>query len=343
MKQEFDSSMEMTRYWIDIYKKIKNGTATDEERAQMDKFTYNYIDYINETGSFYITGRFVSPTGYRLGVICDKNKERHNKGLLKESTVTKLESLGFFWGKKDAWLSTIDNMTPVRYEMVRLLGIEDKVLESENVIYTYVIDNVTYASLRDIEHKGKLNHFWSNFWEHYVDYVERAHTSFIPGDYVSQDGYELGEISQHLRESYENKTMQWPVYKWLNSVGFGWNEYSSNMEILKYNADTHKKRLNLGRERVIKRYVDRVNVDNFCLHYMHYVAGTNCYDTPVEYVSQDGYKLGENAMAYQKLYAMGALPSTAIKCLNVLGFPLPQVQQMEESQTEAVENSINAR
>lgn len=324
MKEEFDSTLEMTRYWIDLYKKIKSGTATPEEQAKVDKFTYNYIDYIATTGSFYISGRFISPTGYRLGVTCDKNKERYSKGLLRDSTVTKLESLGFFWGKKDAWLSTMDNITPIRQEIIRLLGIEELVQESENVLYTYVINNVSYCSIRDIEHKGKLNDFWKEFWEHYVDYVDSKHKSFIPSDYVCSDGYELGNIAESLRQDYENKTMNKNVYNWLNSVGFGWNEYSSAMEILKHNIDAHKKRLNLGRERVIKRYTDKVNVDSFCLHYLHYVASTNSYDTPVDYVCQDGYKLGENAVAYQKLYEIGALPSTAIKCLNVLSFPLPE-------------------
>ena len=324
MKLEFDTTLDMTRFWIDLYKKIRDGVATEEEKSQVDKFTYNYIDYIYTTGSFYISGRFISPTGYRLGVVCDKNKERYSKGLLRESTVKKLESLGFFWGKKDAWLSTMDNITPVREEIIRLLGIESLVQDSDDVLYTYVIDNVNYFSLRDIEHKGKLNEFWGEFWEHYVDYVEQKHKSFIPDDYISPDGYELGNIAETLRQEYENKTMSKAVFNWLNSIGFGWNEYASTMEILKHNMDTHKKRLNLGREKVIKRYSDRVNVDNFCLHYLHYVASTNNYDTPVDYVCQDGYKLGENAVAYQKLYAMGVLPSTAIKCLNVLSFPLPE-------------------
>jgi len=318
------SIMEMTRYWIDLYKKIKADTATEEEKAKMDKATYWYIDYVNETGSFYIPTQYVSPTGYKLGVFCDNNKKRRMRETMRESTIDKWTSLGFFWGRKDAWLSTAYNINPIRREILRLLDKEYVLDEETPIIYTYVIDDVNYTTLRDIEHKGKLNEFWSGFWEHYVDYVESQHSSFIPEDYVSPDGYTLGEIAEGLRVEYENKTMSKNVYNWLNSVGFGWNAYSSNMEILAHNIGYQKKRLNLYREKVTNRYIDPVNVDNFCLHYMHYVASTDCYDTPVEYICQDGYKLGENAMAYRKLYAVGSLPSTAIKCLNVLGFPLPK-------------------
>lgn len=116
MIKEEDLTVEMVKYWIHLYKKIKSGEATELENVKLDDFTHHYLEYVENTGVFYVSHNVTSADGYLLGSNATSAKRRKQEGKMSDQTALKYDMLGFFGEKrKNGKPATILHLLGRRY------------------------------------------------------------------------------------------------------------------------------------------------------------------------------------------------------------------------------------
>ncbi len=122
-------------------------------------------------------------------------------------------------------------------------------------------------------------------WQHYVAITGNA---AVPKVYVSESGYKLGQQVSHARQYYKKGKISEENIELLNSVGFVW-KVGFNYEILACECQ-------------------------------NYIATTGNAAVPRDYVSESGYKLGQQVSVARQNYRKGMISKENIELLNSVGF-----------------------
>jgi len=252
MIKEEDLTVEMVKYWIHLYKKIKSGEATELERRKLDDFTYHYLEYVENTGVFYVSHNAISADGYLLGSNATSAKRRKQEGKMSDQTALKYDMLGFFWGKKKEW-KVCDNITPIRADILKQLRTTtevneandqaDQIIQSVRARHTQSVDDLTTTQkVVNLYKKIKLGiateaeqRVMDRFTYYYLDHIRTTGSFYVPSSYTTPDGYQLGSVYALYSKKGERGKLTDAFRQKLDNIGYYWHTKKRYSDIYELN------------------------------------------------------------------------------------------------------------
>jgi len=246
---------------------------------------------------------FVDSSGFALGTWVNRQRLKEKQGMLPKDKHARLSTLGFVW---DPLEKSWDIAIVFLREFVSMMGhcqVPQRYLTPCGFGLGSWVSNLRHRSkksltperVEELKSLGfqwhPLEDKWSQKFFAFKRYVEVTGSAVFPPNFKTDDGQLLGKWAQIQREGYRKGRLSVERIHSLESVGFTWNSNDEKWE-------RGFKALRLFR-----------NDHGHCL-------------VPKEYVSADGYRLGQWVRVQRREWRTGRLSSDRAKKLDSVGLRL---------------------
>ena len=222
--------------------------------------------YHDTYGNLMVPGKYVDPDGYPLGQWIIKTRQQKLNGRLKEERIAQLDEIGMVWSVFDAKWEKAYALAAAYYEENGNLNIPRSYVTAAGERLGQWVASQQWAypkgKLTDeqVERLTRIGMYWGNRndrqWNEGYQEAKRyfdAHGDLnVPADYVSPNGYNLGNWVKRQRYTRQNPEKSCAVLTEeriakLDEIGMRWEK-----------ADSRPRRLELAQES--KRKSENLNV-----------------------------------------------------------------------------------
>ena len=221
--------------------------------------------YHDTYGNLMVPGKYVDPDGYPLGQWIIKTRQQKLNGRLKEERIAQLDELGMVWNIFDAKWEKAYALAAAYYEENGNLNIPRSYVTAAGERLGQWVASQQWAypkgKLTDeqVERLNRIGMYWGNRndrqWNEGYQEAKRyfdAHGDLnVPAEYVSPDGYNLGNWVKRQRYARQNPEKSCAVLTEeriakLDTIGMRWEK-----------SDSRPRRLELAQES--KRKSEKLN------------------------------------------------------------------------------------
>ena len=222
--------------------------------------------YHDTYGNLMVPGKYTDPDGYPLGQWIIKTRQQKLNGRLKEERIAQLDEIGMVWNIFDAKWEKAYALAAAYYEENGNLNIPRSYVTAAGERLGQWVASQQWAypkgKLTDeqVERLNRIGMYWGNRndrqWNEGYQEAKRyfdAHGDLnVPADYVSPNGYNLGNWVKRQRYTRHNPEKSCAVLTEeriakLDTIGMRWEK-----------ADSKPRRLDLALES--KRKSEKLNV-----------------------------------------------------------------------------------
>jgi superfamily II DNA or RNA helicase len=269
------------------------------EKGFQETLNYKKLKGDPNTPTDYITFE-----GYKLGNWQNKQRSNKRKNKLDRDKTKRLEDIGFKWEIKaetfeKGFQETLKYKKQFGYANASHLYITHEGyklgLWQFNIINRK--ENLNSADMKRLEDIGfkwkiKAETFEKGFLET-LKYKKQFGYANTPIDYITPEGYNLSSWQTYIKSKFKKGILASEKVKMLGEIGFKWNPQK-----IEYDKLFEK-----GLQETL-RYKKKYGDSN----------------SPTDYITVEGYKLGTWQVSKRSLYQSGTLTPDKIKRLEAIGF-----------------------
>lgn len=306
--------------WYHIQRKnYKKGLLSDERKQRLETIGINWTsvkirnwmnyytlvkDYFVKYGNIDIKSDYVTPNGEKLGAWIQIQRERYARGHISEDQIRMLNKLNMSWNRyESSWNKGYDHALAYhnKYGNINCLKsyIDDDGFELGSWI---VAQRHRYKSGKLPDNRVKLleelniawdvnNSKWDENFKEAKQYYE-CHGDLLPSNcYQCDNGLNLKSWLSNLRTRYKNGKLSQEQILSMESIGMIWdlNEFNWNRNF-----------------ECVKKHLDEIGD----------------LSIPINYVTEEGFKLGNWIYENKDAYKKGKLSENRIKKLESIGIML---------------------
>ena len=208
-------------------------------------------EFKEQYGHVNVEERYAAPTGEKLGHWVFNTRARYRIGKMEEERVKRLDSLGFVWYPYMANWYDCYAYAKAYYEEKGNLNVPKRYICDDGYklglwIYTQrrvrdgaVKGNINEEQIKMLDDIGMVwkvikNDRFDEYVEAFIRFKQKYGTCKIPGNYVDEEGLQLGEWSYREKRAYRaGKLPQYKIDR-LNELGFIWNNMHHNNQWYKH-------------------------------------------------------------------------------------------------------------
>ena len=212
------------------------GISWNQNSDQWDKFYRSAQEYYQEHGDIRPGPSYISPDGIRLGQWILRCRRDYKKGVLSESRVAQLESIGMIWDPRAERWERNYRAAMDYYQTHGDLKVPAQYVDANGVGLDWWLKHVRKAyrdGALDREQIGRLEAIgmiWDPRVEQWEKNYQAALTYFrthgdlkVPCEYTDSDGLNLGQWIRHLRQAYRDGTLTDERISKLEDIGMIWD------------------------------------------------------------------------------------------------------------------------
>ena len=271
--------------WLTTQRRVRagqiSGNLTEQQIARLDSIGMVWGNrreiawqhgfevakkYHDTYGNLMVPGKYTDPDGYPLGQWILKTRQQKLNGRLKEERIAQLDEIGMVWNIFDAKWEKAYALAAAYYEENGNLNIPRSYVTAAGERLGQWVASQQWAypkgKLTDeqVERLNRIGMYWGNRndrqWNEGYQEAKRyfdAHSDLnVPADYVSPNGYNLGNWVKRQRYTCQNPEKSCAVLTEeriakLDAIGMRWEK-----------ADSRPRRLELAQES--KRKSENLNV-----------------------------------------------------------------------------------
>jgi hypothetical protein len=259
-------------------------------------------EYVRRHGDARVPQAYKTKTGFKLGIWCGGRRQENGRGALAADRVAALDALGFIWHPhEDDWQQGLialeeyveqygDARVPINHKTKTgfKLGTWCGSRRQENRRGALAADRV--AALDAL---GFIWHLYEDDWQQGLmaleEFVRRHGNAHVPQDYATETGFKLGLWCNNRRQFRKRGTLPVERIAALEALGLIWDPLEDSW---------------LQGMAALRDYVQ--------LH----ASGR----VPVDYQSEEGFKLGAWCHRKRQQRKRGKLAAERIDALDELGF-----------------------
>ncbi len=319
--------------WIVTQRGIKNGTCqgtiTNEQIAQLESIGMIWQkrserqwnerfemakSYFEEFGTLIITAKQIAANKQlsNLNIWLNRQRLKYKNHRLSKAEFEKLSRIGMVWELQDSWLQS--------YEEAKTYF---KTHGNLDIPATFVTENGTqlgnwYRGVKTAYQSGTLSkeritaleqigmqwtsvneRAWQSFYEEAIKYFKEHGDLIVHLRYETENGIKLGVWVQTQRMNYKRDTLTEKQIQLLEQIGMSWHQFQNKW--------------NTGYEYAKTYFAENGNIN-----------------VPMDYVTEDGYKLGVWTLSQRNKYKVGKLKNIEIEKLedlDIIWLPTEMVWQ----------------
>ncbi|MCD7809773.1 MAG: Helicase associated domain protein, partial [Erysipelotrichaceae bacterium] len=262
-----------------------------EKVKSSDKYLNACREYYKEYGNLKVYGN-VTYKDIDIGQWLSRRRLDYSRGELSQEMIDELNDIGMLWqsSKEYRWQQKY-NLVKQHYQQYHDFNMDDKSLnlwikQQVNNYKLNLLTNNQKVLLDSINIQEYIENNWNNYYLKAKDYYESYHDLNILSSYVCEDGTRLGQWLFRQRQLYrENKLTKDKIEK-LNDIHIVWDKITQT------------------------KWFDGFNhAREFYNEYKH-------LDVNRDYVSNDGYKLGQWINGQRKRYRNNLMSEEQETLLN---------------------------
>lgn len=203
--------------------------------------------YREEYGDVYVPSEYVTPDGKALGNWCNGMRQRYRMGRMIPERIQRFEAIGFDWYPFGQYWREGYKHAKEYYEQYGNLNAAKKFICNDGYRLGYWL--ITQRNVRAGKTRGILNErqiglldelgmvwdskkvdLFDEFLEAYKSYAEDNDGKRMPSNYVTADGYAVGQWTGRMRMLKKQGKLSKYKEKRLDEAGFDWSVALSGWE-----------------------------------------------------------------------------------------------------------------
>lgn len=192
--------------------------------------------YIAEQGDALVAQSYKTDDGFELGPWVDSRRRDFKKNNLGVAKVAELNELGFIWDAETYnWQQGIchfenyiakqgDALVPLTYKADDGFELGTWVSSRRSAFKNNILGIAKVSELDELGFIWDAEAYnWQQVIAHLKDYIAKNGDTLVPLNYISYDGYALGQWVGSRRHDYQQNSLRDAKVSELNELGFVWN------------------------------------------------------------------------------------------------------------------------
>lgn len=299
--------------------------------------------YRAKHGDANLPAGYIAADGFRLGDWLSVQRRLYREGRLPKERAEQLEELGICWNKAASFWEEGCQRAEDYFRRCGNLNVgADYVAEDgfrlgnwiANQKARYKSGQLTQAQIRRLEAASMVwepqKQRWQQGFSALRQYAQEHGSCHVPQNYRTPEGYPLGTWVDSQRKAYRKRTLSEEQICALNALGMAWERREERWQ----NGYAH-----------VAEYCRRFGMEEAAINSL---SGTQQSVQPIviarNYVSPDGFALGEWLRGQQRQYQKGCLHPKHQALLTELGVFSEELsgsknESLDSSRSKASDNS----
>ncbi len=306
------------------------GFKWDQLEEAFEKGFQETLRYKEQTGDANTLSFYKTPDGYNLGNWQGTQKMIYRSGTMDTERIKRLEEIGFKWDTFEELFEkgfqatlrykeqTGNANVPNNYTTPDGFNLQGWQAMQRANYKRSKLDAEKINSLEEIGFKWmRIEDKFERGFQATVKYKEQTGDANTPANYITHDGYNLGVWQNAKRQSYKfkNNRLDSEQIKRLEEIGFKWY-------LIRHGKKTLSDQLfEKGFQKTVK-----------------YKEQTLDANTPANYITPDGFNLGDWQRKRRQNYRDDMLDVERIKRLEAIGFKWTIQNKKRKHQLRKIEN-----
>jgi hypothetical protein len=219
--------------------------STKGKRLDWDEWYALAREYYEANGDLIVPANYMTPEGHKLGKWISRQRAKYNnsphvKGTISDTEIKLLEKIGMTWRLEyrfrwDEWIEQLaiykeekgDLLIPRDYRQ-GIYHLGNWIVEKRRL---YWRGELTDTQIQELENLGmewalSFQRDWDEWYEDAKAYYEKHGDLMIPTDYVTDEGYRLGQWISEQRGKFSHRkgkpTIKAAEVQKLNQIGMVW-------------------------------------------------------------------------------------------------------------------------
>lgn len=235
--------------WIRAQRERKKQEKMPDERAKkledigfhwemfepMWNTNFEYArQYFMNQGDLLVPQHYETAEGFKLGTWLQNQRAKYRVGKLSDERINKLESIGMVWSLEDLYWENGIMHAKTYSDEYGDLAVPQKYVAADGynlgtwlstVRRNYRNGKLSNDKIEQLESIGVVwdpnQQLWLRGYAHAKEYYKEHGNINVGKDYISDDGYKLGQWLVHQRQEFRNERMKADRIEMLMKIGFG--------------------------------------------------------------------------------------------------------------------------